>query len=80
MMHLSLMATALVPTTPIAPGVDMPMLNFGFQKDHVAAIAAGVRGIDTANVYGDPQQREVGRAVRDSCSFSPPSRRFAAFR
>ena len=59
-------AHALVPTTPIAPGVTMPMRNLGLQKDHSAAIRLGVRGIDTADVYGDAQQREVGRAVRES--------------
>ena len=64
MMSASL-ATA-VPMVPIAPGVEMPLLNFGFQKDHAAAIKLGVRGIDTALVYGDDQQREVGRAVRSA--------------
>lgn len=39
-----------IPTTAIAPGVNMPMLNFGLQKDHSAAIKLGVRGIDTAEV------------------------------
>lgn len=60
-LHLS-----AVPTVPIAPGVNQPLLNFGFQQNHSDAIKLGVRGIDTANVYGDPQQQEVGRAVRES--------------
>jgi len=57
---------AKVPRVPIAPGVEMPMLNFGYQKDHTAAIQIGVRGLDTALTYGDPQQKEVGKAVRDA--------------
>ena len=44
----------------------MPLLNFGDQKDHATAIAAGVRGLDTALTYGDKQQREVGKAMRES--------------
>ena len=42
----------------------MPLMNFGFQKNHTLAFSLGARGIDTALVYGDPQQREVGEAVR----------------
>ena len=63
---LGVAGLASVPSVRIAPGVDMPLLNFGFQKDHAAAIRLGVRGIDTALVYGDHQQREVGRAVAES--------------
>jgi len=55
-----------IPRVPIAPGVDMPMLNFGFQQDHSAAIRIGVRGLDTALTYSDAQQAEVGKAVRES--------------
>ena len=55
-----------VPTVEISPGVNMPLLNFGFQKNHTDAITVGVRGLDTAKIYGDPQQSEVGRAVRSA--------------
>ena len=61
-----LISCATVPTMPIAPGVNMPLLNFGWQKDHSASIKIGVRGLDTALTYGDDQQGEVGRAVRES--------------
>ena len=63
---VSAAVTEPVPRVEIAPGVRMPLLNFGVQPDHAAAIRLGVRGLDTANVYGDQQQREVGRAVRES--------------
>ena len=66
-MLASLLVTcASVPRVSIAPGVEMPLLNFGFQKDHAAAIKLGVRGLDTALTYGDAQQQEVGKAVRES--------------
>ena len=58
------LALAAVPRIEIAPGVLMPAMNFGDQKNHTMAIEQGARGLDTANVYGDPQQREVGNAVR----------------
>lgn len=54
------------PRVTIAPGVSMPLLNFGIQKDHTAAIKAGARGIDTALTYGNAQQVEVGKAMRES--------------
>jgi len=54
------------PTITIASGVSMPLLNFGEQKDHLAAIKLGARGLDTAHMYGAGAQREVGRAVRES--------------
>ena len=66
MLQSLLVTCATVPRVSIAPGVEMPLLNFGFQKDHAAAIKLGVRGLDTALTYGDAQQREVGRAVRES--------------
>lgn len=55
-----------VPTVEIAAGVQMPLLNFGVQKEHGDAIKLGARGLDTALVYGDKQQSEVGRAVKAS--------------
>ena len=54
----------MMPRIEIAPGVLMPALNFGIQKNHSVSINLGAMGLDTANVYGDAQQREVGRAVR----------------
>ena len=55
-----------VPRVEVSPAVYMPLLNFGFQNDHAAALKMGVRGLDTALTYGDPQQTEVGKAVRES--------------
>ena len=66
MLSSLLVTCASVPRVSIAPGVEMPLLNFGFQKDHAAAIKLGVRGLDTALTYGDAQQQEVGKAVRES--------------
>ncbi|KAL1508080.1 hypothetical protein AB1Y20_007674 [Prymnesium parvum] len=57
---------AATPRVEIAPGVFMPLLNFGVQQNHSLAIALGARGLDTANIYGDAQQRDVGAAVRTS--------------
>ena len=55
-----------VPRVTIAPGVEMPTLNFGFEWNHRAALKLGVRGLDTALTYTDRQQAEVGAAVRES--------------
>ena len=63
---------AAVPRIEIAPGVLMPAINFGDQKNHTMAIVNGARGLDTANVYGDPQQREVGNAVRAAIAMGTP--------
>ena len=52
-------------TVKIAPGVEMPIVNFGL-CDHKQVIAAGGRGFDTAFSYGDNDQRDVGQTVRDS--------------
>ena len=61
-----------VPAVEIAPDVRMPMISFGNLNDGFgdgadtnfsAAIAAGARGFDTAFIYGDSKQRDVGRAV-----------------
>jgi len=52
-------------TVEIAPGVEMPIVNFGL-CDHKQVIAAGGRGFDTAFSYGDNDQRDVGQTVRDS--------------
>lgn len=64
---LSLVASihALSPrrnTVTIAPGVEMPLLNFGL-CNHTLSIEAGGRGLDTALVYGDEANRETGQAV-----------------
>lgn len=64
MLALLFAAAAAVPTVEIAPGVHMPAMNFGDQKNHTLALSLGGHGLDTANVYGDSQQREVGQATR----------------
>ena len=61
-----------VPRVEIAPGVMMPLLFFGVQDNHTMAVELGARGLDTANVYGDPQQREVGQAVRAAAAAGIP--------
>lgn len=50
----------------IAPGVAMPLLSNGITKDHGVWLALGGRGIDTAFLYGDDQQRQVGEAIASS--------------
>ena len=63
----ALLSVASQPTTiEIAPGVQMPLLNMGFHSNHTEFISLGGRGLDTALVYGDPAQKEVGAAVRAS--------------
>lgn len=49
----------------IAPGVYMPWLNFGV-SNRTMWLELGGRGVDTALVYGDPDQRETGQALRES--------------
>lgn len=72
-MHVSVLTLLnLVPRIEIAPGVLMPAMNFGIQKNHTLAIDLGVRGIDTANIYGDAQQKEVGAAVRAAVAAGVP--------
>jgi len=68
---LSAMLTS-VPRVEIAPGVKMPLINFGVQNNHTMAIELGARGLDTANVYGDKQQREVGEAVHTAVANGIP--------
>lgn len=63
---MPVMSPSTVPTVEIAPNVNMPLLNFGVQKEHADAIRLGARGLDTALIYGDKQQAEVGRAVKES--------------
>jgi len=63
---------AQVPRIEISPGVLMPAINFGVQNNHSLAIDLGARGLDTANVYGDGQQREVGKAVRAAIAAGIP--------
>lgn len=53
------------PTVEIAPGVAMPRVNLGI-SNHSLWLQAGGRGLDTALVYGDKAQAEVGAAVRAS--------------
>ena len=60
---IAMLGVATVPRVEIAPAVYMPMMGFGVQKNHSAAIALGGYGLDTALVYGDAQQKEVGRTV-----------------
>lgn len=43
----------------------MPMMNFGI-CNHTLWLQSGGRGIDTALVYGDAAQAEVGSAIRSS--------------
>uniref|UniRef100_A0A7S0J8M2 NADP-dependent oxidoreductase domain-containing protein n=1 Tax=Calcidiscus leptoporus TaxID=127549 RepID=A0A7S0J8M2_9EUKA len=69
---LPLLLTAVVPRVEIAPGVHMPLINFGVQKNHSLAVALGGYGLDTANVYGDAQQRDVGAAVRQAVARGIP--------
>ena len=78
MLHMAFLVTlcsgvlAAVPRIEIAPGVLMPMINFGVQKNHSMAINLGGLGLDTAHVYGDEQQREVGQAVRKAVASGIP--------
>ena len=57
---------------PIAPGVDMPMINLGgvgsgaHQSNWTAFLALGGRGIDTALTYGDTTQTKAAAAVAAS--------------
>jgi len=62
---------AAVPTVRLNNGVEIPQLGFGVfkiepsetRKATLAALEAGYRHIDTAQMYGN--EREVGDAVRD---------------
>jgi 2,5-diketo-D-gluconate reductase A len=58
-------AAPVAPTVEIAPGVNMPLMNMGI-CNHTLWLETGGRGIDTAFVYGDDKQQEVGAAVRAS--------------
>lgn len=62
---LLMQAVALVPTIPIAPGVNMPLINDGV-SNRSNWIASGGRGLDTALTYGIADQQNVGSAVRAS--------------
>ena len=53
-------------TVTIAPGVDMPLLNMGVVRNHSVWLSLGGRGLDTALTYGQRDQEDVGRAVRES--------------
>lgn len=61
---LTVATLGAVPCTNILPGVCMPMMNFGDEHNHSLDLSLGVTGLDTALVYGDKQQKEVGAAVR----------------
>ena len=43
--QLVVLATTNVPRREIAPRVYMPLINFGFQKNHTSAFELGVRGV-----------------------------------
>ena len=65
------LVAALVPTTvEIAPGVDMPYINLGGVHSHPSNYSEWLRlggvGLDSALMYGDDVQLEVGKAVRAS--------------
>jgi diketogulonate reductase-like aldo/keto reductase len=61
-----------IPSLPLAPGVDMPLLGFGTWQIRGGAaynavreaLEAGYRHLDTATMYGN--EAEVGRALADS--------------
>ena len=53
-------------TVTIAPGVEMPLLNMGVVRNHSVWLSLGGRGLDTALTYGQQDQQDVGRAVRES--------------
>ena len=53
-------------TIEIARGVRMPLILNGITKDHGVWLALGGRGIDTAFLYGDEQQKQVGTAIAES--------------
>jgi diketogulonate reductase-like aldo/keto reductase len=67
-------ATATLPTTEIAPGIDFPIVNIGTwlagsKKEDAYTIsknwlAQGFRGIDTALVYND--QGDIAKAIAES--------------
>lgn len=59
-------AASSVNYVEIAPGVRMPLLLNGITKDHGVWLAMGGRGIDTAFLYGDEQQAQVGTAIAES--------------
>lgn len=66
MIHLlSAVAAALVPTVPIGPGVDLPLISDGV-SNRTLWIESGGRGLDTALSYGDADMVNVGEAVRAS--------------
>lgn len=59
-----------IPTVTIAPGVEMPLINLGGVHSHPSNYSAwlqlGGRGLDTAMMYGDDVQVQVGDAVAAS--------------
>jgi len=65
MLMVAIIVVEAVPTVEIAPGVEMPYINLGI-SNHTTWINNGGRGLDTAFVYGDKAQSEVGKAVRAS--------------
>ena len=71
MFEIVLFATAVAgrneeaPTIEIAPSVFMPQINLGI-SNHTLWLEVGGRGLDTALVYGDQAQAEVGNAIRAS--------------
>ena len=74
---MALLSLLLRPSPPpstieIATGVHMPLLFQGITKDHGVWLSLGGRGIDTAFLYGDEQQAEVGRAMAESIESGVP--------
>lgn len=63
---LWLRRTSDVTDIQIAPGVRMPLILNGITKDHGIWLALGGRGIDSAFLYGDEHQKQVGAAIAES--------------
>lgn len=62
------LGTQVQPTSvPIAPGVDMPLVNLGGVHSHPSNYSAwlklGGTGLDTALMYGDDVQLDMGNAM-----------------
>ena len=68
--EIGLTAAAVVTHVEIAASasthVRMPLLFNGISRDHSVWLSSGGRGIDTAFLYGDEQQRDVGLAIQES--------------
>mmetsp|Transcript_34832 Transcript_34832/g.81345 ORF Transcript_34832/g.81345 Transcript_34832/m.81345 type:complete len:303 (+) Transcript_34832:112-1020(+) len=58
-------ASGATPSIEIAPGVKMPLLNAGIGNRSIW-VEAGGRGLDTAFIYGDDDQKSAGTTVAKS--------------